>query len=1006
MRHTQHVARKAFVDKIMTKVPLDLAAVQDRLAQSQGRDYWRGLEELAETTEFQEFLHREFPRQASEWLPSLSRRNFLQLMGASLALAGLTACANQPDEKIVPYVQMPEATVPGQPLFFATAMQLGGYALGLLAQSQLNRPTKLEGNPDHPASLGATDALAQASILDLYDPDRAKEVTHEGVASTWEEFLAALKTQLAEQTASEGAGLRILTETVTSPTLASQLQALLAQFPNAVWHQYEPVNRDQVYVGAQLAFGAPAEPIYRVDQANVIVSLDADLFGAGPGRVRYAREFADRRRVDRPEERPRNRLYVLESTPTITGATADHRLPLRADQVEAFTRALALALGLTVTPAEGATLPTPWVTALAHDLQAHAGASLVVAGDHQPAVVHALAHAINDALGNVGKTVVYSDPVAANPVNQIQSLRDLVDALTAGQVQLLLILGGNPVYTAPVDLNFATALDQAGFRIYLGSHADETAAHCQWHIPESHYLEAWSDARTYDGTITIQQPLIQPLYASRSAHEVLDALLSETVRSDHDLVQAYWTSQQGEAGFAAFWQQALYSGVVADSALPTKTVNLQPDATSQPPTEAAPAGLEINFRPDPTIWDGRFANNGWLQELPKPLTKLTWENAALLNPVTATKLGLANGDVVELGYAGQAVQAPVWLLPGHSEDAVTVHLGYGRTHAGRTGNGLGFNAYALRPAGTPWFGGGLTISKVSTGYELASTQVHHSMEGRNLIRVGTVTQFAADPEFVHAEEHHGVEISLYPKVDYTENAWAMAIDLTACNGCNACVTACQAENNIPIVGKEQVLKGREMHWIRLDRYFEGEPANPTIHHQPVTCMHCENAPCEVVCPVAATVHDSEGLNTMVYNRCIGTRYCSNNCPYKVRRFNFLEFVDFDDESLKLQRNPNVSVRSRGVMEKCTYCVQRISAVRIQAKLEGRPIADGEVVTACQAVCPTQAIVFGNLNDPESQVAKRKASPLNYGMLTELNTHPRTTYLAKLRNPNPELEGQG
>lgn len=989
----------------MTKVPLDLAAVQDRLAQAQGRDYWRGLEELAETPEFQEFLHREFPRQASEWLPSLSRRNFLQLMGASLALAGLTACANQPDEKIVPYVQMPEATVPGQPLFFATAMQLGGYALGLLAQSQLNRPTKLEGNPDHPASLGATDALAQASILELYDPDRAKEVTHEGAASTWEEFLAAVKTALAEQTVSAGVGLRILTETVTSPTLVSQLQALLQQFPKAVWHQYEPVNRDNVYAGAQLAFGAMVEPIYHVDQANVIVSLDADLFGVGPGRVRYARAFADGRRVDGPEGRTRNRLYVLESTPTITGGAADHRLPLRAGQVENFARALAAELGLTVAGADAGDLPASWVTAITHDLQAHAGASLVVAGDHQPAIVHALAHAMNDTLGNVGKTVRYSEPVVANLVNQTQSLRDLVTAMTAGQVQMLLMLGGNPVYTAPVDLNFATALDQVPFRVQLSSHADETAAHCQWHIPESHYLEAWSDSRAYDGTITIQQPLIQPLYASRSAHEVLDALLSETARSDHDLVQAYWTAQQGEEGFAAFWQQTLYKGLVADSALSAQTVSLQAEALKQPPT-AAGDGLEINFRPDPTIWDGRFANNGWLQELPKPLTKLTWENAVLLSPATAATLALTNGDVVEVSYGGQTVEAPVWLLPGHSEGAITVHLGYGRTHAGRTGNGMGVNAYTLRTADAPWFGAGVTLRKTRSGYALASTQVHHSMEGRNLIRVGTVTEFTADPDFVHAMDPHGEEISLYPKVDYTENAWGMTIDLTACNGCNACVTACQAENNIPIVGKEQVLNGREMHWIRLDRYFEGEPENPTIHHQPVTCMQCENAPCEVVCPVGATMHDSEGLNTMAYNRCIGTRYCSNNCPYKVRRFNFLEFVDFDDESLKLQRNPNVSVRSRGVMEKCTYCVQRISAARIQAKLEGRPIADGEVVTACQSVCPTQAISFGNLNDPNSQVVKRKASPLNYGMLTELNTHPRTTYLAKLRNPNPELEGQG
>ncbi len=990
----------------MTNAPLELAQVQDRLAKSQGRDYWRGLEELADTPEFQAFLHREFPRQASEWTPGMSRRNFLQLMGASLALAGLTACANQPDEKIVPYVQAPEATVPGQSRFFATAMHLGGYAQGLLAQSQDNRPTKLEGNPDHPASLGATDALAQASILTLYDPDRAQTVTHGDVASSWEEFLVELQAQLAQQNDRGGAGLRILTETVTSPTLHSQLQAVLTQFPNAVWHQYEPVNRDQIYAGAQLAFGEPAEPIYRLAQADVIVCLDADVLGAFPGSVRYARDFADGRRAEMAEGRNRNRLYVIESMPTITGGAADHRLPLKAGQIESFARALAQAVGLEVAAPADTTLPANWVSAIAEDLQAHTGTSLVVVGDHQPAIVHALAHAMNETLGNGGQTVIYSDPVVANPVNQVESLRDLVAAMMAGEVDALLILGGNPVFTAPVDLGFAAALERVNFRVHLGLYVDETAVLCDWQIPESHYLEAWSDARAYDGTVTIQQPLIQPLYGGRSAHELLDALLAEAPRSDHDLVQAYWRAGQAEDDFVTFWQQSLHDGVVADTALPAKSVTIQPTVASQPATAFAAAALEIDFRPDPTIWDGRFANNGWLQELPKPLTKLTWENAALLSPATATALGLANGDRVELAYAGQTLQAPVWLLPGHCADAITLHLGYGRTHAGKVGTGAGVNAYALRTADAPGFGAGLTVRKVGTGYQLASTGVHHSMEGRNLIRVGTVEQLAAEPDFVHELDPHGAEISLYPQVDYTENAWGMAIDLTACIGCNACVTACQAENNIPIVGKAEVLNGREMHWIRLDRYYEGEPDTPEIHHQPVLCMHCENAPCEVVCPVAATTHDAEGLNTMVYNRCIGTRYCSNNCPYKVRRFNFLEYTDFEDESLKLQRNPNVSVRARGVMEKCTYCVQRISAARITAKLEGRPIGDGEVVTACQSACPTRAIDFGNINDPASQVAKRKASPLSYGMLTELNTRPRTTYLAKLRNPNPVLAEAG
>ncbi len=989
----------------MSDTRLDLPTIQAHLAQARGRDYWRGLEELADTPAFQEFLHREFPRQASEWTPSLSRRHFLQLMGASLALAGLTSCSSAAPEKIVPYVRAPEETVPGQPLFFATAMQLGGYALGLLAQSQLNRPTKLEGNPDHPASLGATDSFAQASILTLYDPDRAQEVTHEGAASSWDDFLAALQPQLAQQRSTGGAGLRILTETVTSPTLFAQLQAMLTEYPQAVWHQYEPVNQDNVYAGAQLAFGAVVEPVYRFDQARVILSLDADFIGAMPGCVRYAHDFAAGRRAEAPAELVYNRLYVVESTPSLVGAAADHRLPLRASQVAPFAAALARELGLTVAAGNEieTAIPRDWLGSVARDLQAQRGAGLVLAGHQQPPLVHALAHAINESLGNSGQTVVYTDPVVANPVQQMESLRDLVGAMAAGQVEVLLILGANPVYNAPADVDFAAALARVPFRVHMGLYTDETAAQCLWQIPAAHYLESWSDARAHDGTVTIQQPLIAPLYAGRSVHELLDALVNDDPGSDHDVVRAYWSQRVEPAAFDAFWQTTLHDGLVANSALQARSVVLQEFDLARPTVAENPAdALEINFHPDPTIWDGRFSNNGWLQELPKPLTKLTWENAAMISPLTAGALGLTNGDLIELAYGGKSLEAPVWLMPGHSERAVTVHLGYGRTHAGRVGNGAGFNAYTLQSADAPWFGTGVTVRKIGAGYVLASTQLHSSMEGRNLIRSGTVEQFVREPAFAATMDEHTAEISLYPKTESSEYAWGMAIDLSACNGCNACVTACQAENNIPIVGKEQVAKGREMQWLRLDRYYQGDPANPETHHQPVMCMHCENAPCEVVCPVAATTHDSEGLNVMVYNRCIGTRYCSNNCPYKVRRFNFLEFSDFTTESLKLQRNPNVTVRARGVMEKCTYCVQRINAARITAQLDGRPIGDGEVVTACQAACPTQAIVFGNLNDPASRVARLKASPLNYGMLTELNTQPRTTYLARLHNPNPEI----
>ncbi len=989
----------------MTSSPPTLSQIQTRLTASRGRDYWRSLEELADTPAFQEFLHREFPRQASEWQPSMSRRRFLQLMGASLALAGLSACASPPAETIVPALAGPEQSVPGQPLFFATAMPLGGYSTGLLAQSYENRPTKIEGNPQHPASLGATDAFAQASILTLYDPDRAKTITRRGEESDWPTFLADLRGAVAALAAG-GAGLRILSETVTSPTLAAQLQQIAAVFPAAVWHQYEPLNRDAVYAGALLAFGRAVETVYRFERAEVILSLDGDFLDSAPGHVRYARDFSGGRRAETADSQPRSRLYAVESTPTLTGAAADHRLPLRAAEIGHFARALARTLGLEIAAdEENPHIPARWVEAVAADLQAHPGGGLLVVGDHQPPDVHALAHAINEHFGNAGQTVVYTEPVAVNPASQNESLAALVKAMAAGEVELLLILGGNPAFNASADVDFAGQLAQVGLSVHLGIYANETAALCDWHLPESHFLETWGDGRAYDGTITIQQPLIAPLYASRSAHELLDALLDDEAASSHDTVKSYWQTTHGAADFEDFWRTSLHDGLVAASSLPLLDVKIQLDLAQLPPPPAPGTGLEINFRGDPTLWDGRFANNGWLQELPKPLTKLTWENAVLISPLTAQGLGVTNGDWVAVDYDGRTVEAPVWLMPGHCAEAITLHLGHGHTHGGRLASGAGFNAYALRTSASPWFGSGCTLRKVRSGYTLASTQQHHNMEGRDLVRAGTLAEFAQNPHFATEMESHGEEISLYPNVEYAGTAWGMSIDLSACIGCNACVTACQAENNIPVVGKEQVAKGREMHWIRVDNYFQGDLINPTALHQPVMCMHCENAPCEVVCPVAATVHDSDGLNVMVYNRCVGTRYCSNNCPYKVRRFNFLQYTDLESESLALQRNPNVTVRSRGVMEKCTYCVQRISAARISAKLDGRALADGDVVTACQSVCPTRAIVFGDLNDPDSRVAQLKASPLSYGMLTELGTAPRTTYLAKLRNPNPAITTQ-
>ena len=982
---------------------IDWDEIRRRLAERQGPDYWRSLDEVADTPEFRELLHREFPEGATEWTDPVGRREFLKLMGASLALAGLTACRSQPSDKIVPYARAPEEVIPGKPLFFATAVTLGGCAVGLLVESHQGRPTKIEGNPLHPGSLGATDALTQASILGLYDPDRSQVVLRTGTPSTWNGFVAGLAKQLESGAQPQGGGLRILTETVVSPTLGAQLAAVLAKFPAARWHQFEPVSRDAVRAGARLAFGEAVNTIHRVDAADVIVSLGSDFLTTGPGAVRYAREFASRRHAETPPA-GMNRLYAIESTPTLTGGMADHRLVARQDELESVARGLAVRLGIDV--GGHPWRPTPeqakWVDALAHDLTAHRGASLVAAGDEQSPALHLLAHAMNRALGNHGRTVVFTDPIEAAPLDQGESLGQLVADMQAGQVETLLILGGNPVYTAPADVPFAEALNTVPFRAHLALYEDETSTLCHWHLPEAHYLEGWSDGRAYDGTVSIQQPLIAPLYGGRTAHEVVSALVGEP-RSGYDIVREYWKTQRRPGDFEVFWRTALHDGLIADSALPVKTPTWKGDIAAAP--SVAAQGLDLVFRPDPAVWDGRFANNGWLQELPKPLTKLTWDNAALISPAAAERLGVQNGEVVELTYAARRLKAPAWILPGQADGTVTLHLGYGRTRAGRAGSGLGTNAYALRTAAAPWGGSGLTLKKTGERSRLAGTQGHQTMQGRNLVRMATTEEFRKHPDFARDPGDHegGHQPSFYPAHKYEGYAWGMAIDLNACTGCNACVMACQSENNSPVVGKAEVLAGREMHWIRVDRYYKGGVEAPETVHQPVLCMQCENAPCEPVCPVGATVHSSEGLNDMVYNRCVGTRYCSNNCPYKVRHFNFLQYADDRTPSLALVRNPNVTVRSRGVMEKCTYCVQRINEARIQAKTHDRDIQDGDVVTACQAVCPSQAIIFGDINDPKSRVSQRKAHPLNYGLLAELNTRPRTTYLARLRNPNPALE---
>ncbi len=988
---------------------LDLKTAEAQIAGTQGPEFWRSLEELAGSAEFKDMMHREFPKGASEWLDAVSRRGFLKLMGASMALAGMTACTKQPLEPIVPYVKQPEDVIPGRPMFYATAFTLGGYASPLLVESHLFRPTKIEGNDQHPASLGGTDIFAQASILGMYDPDRSQTVTYLGDVRTIEDFRTAIRGPLSVQKALKGAGIRILTRSFSSPTLADQMQAFLKLYPEAKWHVYEPINRDNVYEGAKLAFGQPVETRYDFTKADVVLSLDADFLSAGfPGNVRYIRDFASRRS---PENGEMSRLYVVESTPTSTGAKADHRLAIQADQVKEV--GLALGNQILMPPGMsgmGAGLPldTKTILAVVGELRAHKGACIVIPGDHQPPIVHVLAHAMNQALGNVGKTVFYTDAVSANPINQTESLKDLVADMRGGKVDLLVILGGNPAYDAPADFGFADALRNTKIpvRVHLGLYQDETAELCQWHVNEADYLEAWGDTRAYDGTVSIVQPLIAPLYEGKSAYEMLAMLSGQPDASGHDLVQAYWKKQHPGADFDMFWRKSLNDGWIESTAFAPKQLDAKvPSFMDTPPGQ----GIEINFRRDPSIYDGQFSNNGWLQELPKPMTKMTWDNPVLIGPAMASRMGLASEDLVNISLKGKTVTAPVWIQAGHPDNSVTVFLGYGRRRAGRAGTGAGFDMYPLRTSEAPWFATGVSIAKAGGTYKLATTQGYQTMEtptgSRPQVRTAILEEYRKDPDFAK-DEAVPPGLTLYKPYDYKDEAyaWGMSIDLNACVGCNNCIVACQSENNIPVVGKEQVVIGRHMHWIRVDAYYQGDRDNPKAYFQPVPCQQCENAPCEVVCPVGATTHSTEGLNDMVYNRCVGTRYCSNNCPYKVRRFNFLLFQDWNTPQYKMMRNPDVTVRSRGVMEKCTYCVQRINEHRIDAEREDRKIQDGTLLTACQQSCPANAIVFGNINDPNSRVSKLKAEARDYSLLADLNTRPRTTYLAEIRNPNPELDG--
>jgi MoCo/4Fe-4S cofactor protein with predicted Tat translocation signal len=1021
--------------------------------------YWKTQEQWANSPEFRRLAQDEFPPGALDEPDGTTRRTFLKMVAASMAVAGLAGCKPKIDETIVPYVRQPENVIPGRPLFFATAMTLSGYAQGVVATSREGRPIKLEGNPDHPANLGSSDVFLQAALLDLYDPDRSQTVSRAGVISDWDTFIGVIRPRLAQKT-KNGSGLAILTETLTSPTLLKQIRDLKTKYPGARWFAHDPLSRRNTRDGLRDATGREILPHFDFSKAEVIVSFDCDFLSEEPGHSRYARDFQDGRRI-RAGTTQMNRLYMVESTHTITGTMADHRWAKRPSQIASAAAMLADAIR---NPAAAES----WVKAVAVDLLAHRGRGIVLAAASQPPAVHAAVHDINVALRNIDNTIHYAAPAEGDPDG---SLADLISQMDRGASDTLIILGGNPCYTAPADLQFEAALEKFSKRVdqnltvRLGPYDDETSFKCQWHLPQTHFLEEWLDARAYDGTVSMIQPLIAPLYAGRSAIEVMDLLLTGYLRMGQQIVRGFWAEQQGSGDFESVWRRSLEKGIWLGDF--TATAPTQQTSVSQPKaTTSSPDTFELIFRPDPCIWDGAYANNAFLQELPKPLTKLTWDNAALISVNSAKKLGAANGDMLRITVDGRSLEIPAWILPSLPDDTITLHLGYGRWRAGSVGTATGFNVYKLRTSTHPWFIGGADVRRLDSTYPLVATHTHQTiadrqvgdldanvvqhpgddnLDDRKLIRVATLQQFVDDPGFVKKLDEPEIQhhLTLYPGYEntYKNNlAWGMSIDMQSCIGCNACILACQTENNIPVVGKDQVSRGREMHWIRVDTYYEGNPESPAAaFHQPVPCQQCENAPCELVCPVGATVHDDEGLNNMVYNRCVGTRYCSNNCPYKVRRFNFLQYTDQTTESLKLMRNPEVTVRSRGIMEKCSYCIQRIVAKRIdmeilqvqmdeQAKSAPGPseaaaiqrksaelrqqMLDG-LQTACQQACPTKAIVFGNLNpavDPIhelsphhlSEVAQLKRQPLNYSLLAELTTQPRTTYLARIQNPNPAL----
>ena len=930
---------------------------------------------------------------------TMDRRSFVQLLGAASAFAASAGCFKPPDDKILPYTRAPEEVVPGNALHYASASTLGGYATGLLVTANEGRPTKVEGNPDHPSSLGASGTLEQGMLLQLYDPHRLGVVMYQRTARSWHDFLSTMREKARVLQEKRGQGLRFLMEPSSSPALARLRERILERYPLAKFSTWSAVPLQQIHDGAQLALGAVYETRLDLAKAQVIASIDDDFLSSLPGTLPQMRAFASRRS---PGE-AMNRLYAIETSVSVTGMSADHRLRARPSQVVRVALALAGRLVPQLASAAPRDLPADqarFVDALAADLKRGGAESVVLAGPRQPALVHGLVHAINAALGSAA--VSYAKPVLHDLDAGPRALRTLTEEMRAGQVDTLVITAWNPAYGAPADLNFGKALSSVPTSVYRSLFDDETAARAGWVLPATHTLETWGDARGHDGTLTFQQPLVSPLFNGVSELETLAAFLGDGDRSAYAQLRELYKDRADDG----LWEKWLSDGFVPGSATPTVKVAVRFDAVAAAAAAPQPApapGYELNVIPDYKLWDGRFANNAWLLELPCPVTKLSWENAALVSPATARELGVEQGDLVDIGLHGPPAHAPVLVLPGHADGAISVALGWGRKgQAEQLAQDVGFDTATLRHSDAPWFAVGATVTPVGRKHPLALTQQHHTMEGRMLAVATTAEEFKKEPKFL--EEHRGVPPHALEPHDYSQGyKWGMAIDLSRCTGCTACSIACQAENNIPVVGKENVRKNREMHWLRIDRYFTGDDLeNPGFVTQPVACVHCEMAPCEYVCPVNATVHSDEGLNEMVYNRCVGTRYCSNNCPYKVRRFNFFAYNSDYSDTEKMVFNPDVTVRARGVMEKCSYCVQRIERVRIRSRVEERPMRAGELQSACQQACPTQAIAFGDLNDPRSQVSEWSNDDRRYDLLFELGTRPRTAYLARVRNLNPEL----